>query len=593
VKWNETAGSTWRIISLVFKNRRSRCKAGSIVVALVFMLMLETLVTAWLSGLFSAWTNALVDMDSEAFYGVLIQIAFACATHLPILCVIEALAGAFAIEWRRVVTKRLLELYINSKQAYYRMKSSSANIDNPDQRIGQDVAEFTVNVVKLLITVVGSSMKVVIMSGILISISLDLYMYMVLGAAVFTLVFLKVFGGQLMRLTRLVLGQEATFRFALIRIRENAESIAFFRGAPFELVRSTELVEKALRTYYRRLSVWVVFTGGQKSIVTAAQFVPTLLLGPSVLRGETTVGTITQTNMLFGILLASLTSLVADLQTIASLGAQSVRIDQMRNTLEAMDDDSVAVPGGRAASIELREVPSSCSDGDTDTTGTGHCLQLDSVNLQPPRCEVPIVSGLSLQLRNGESMLLCGESGVGKSSLLRAVGGLWAEGRGSIARTPAEDSFFLPQQPYLCLGTLRENIEYPKPPATGAAADTEGTQAIMSALSKVGLAYLVDRHGLDTDVDFEAVLSGGEKQRLGFARLLLRPSVRLAILDEATSALDAQNEELVYSLLAERVPSFVSVGHRATLERFHSHKLLLEKQPAGGATGILRLMRNA
>eukprot|EP00428_Durinskia_dybowskii_P010543 CAMPEP_0170308896 /NCGR_PEP_ID=MMETSP0116_2-20130129/54898_1 /TAXON_ID=400756 /ORGANISM="Durinskia baltica, Strain CSIRO CS-38" /LENGTH=673 /DNA_ID=CAMNT_0010561099 /DNA_START=41 /DNA_END=2060 /DNA_ORIENTATION=+ len=582
VKWNETARSTWRIISLVFRNKRARCKAGSIVVGLVLMLMLETLVTAWMSSLFSASTNALVYMDSEAFYTVLLQIAFACAIHLPLVCVIEALAGAFAIEWRRVVTKRLLELYISAKQAYYRMKSSSANIDNPDQRIGQDVAEFTVNVVKLLITIVGSSMKVVIMSGILISISFDLYIYMLLGSAVFTVVFLKLFGGQLMRLTRLVLSQEATFRFALIRVREHAESIAFFRGAPFELVRCTEFVEKALRTYYRRLSVWVVFSGGQKAVVTAAQFVPTLLLGPSVLRGETTVGTITQTNMLFGILLASLTSLVADLQTIASLGAQSVRIDQLRSVLESMDDDGAAT-GSATASIELREVPSACGDGDAD--GAGHCLQLDNVSLQPPLCEVPTVSGLSLELRVGESMLLCGESGVGKSSLLRAVGGLWAEGGGSISRVPAEDSFFLPQQPYLCLGTLRENIEYPKPPAPGAAADAEGSEAIISTLNQVGLAHLVERHGLDTAVDFESVLSGGEKQRLAFARLLLRPDVRFAILDEATSALDAPNEELVYSLLAERVPSFVSVGHRATLEKFHSHKLVLEKQPAAARPG--------
>mmetsp|Transcript_34487 Transcript_34487/g.100088 ORF Transcript_34487/g.100088 Transcript_34487/m.100088 type:complete len:130 (-) Transcript_34487:748-1137(-) len=119
-----------------------------------------------------------------------------------------------------------------------------------------------------------------------------------------------------MRLTRLALGFEANLRLALIRIRENAESIAFFRGAPIELARCVELLETVLTTYYRRLSVWVIFTGGQKSVVTAAQFLPTLLLGGSVLRGETTVGTIMQTNMLFSVLLASLTSLVADLQVI-------------------------------------------------------------------------------------------------------------------------------------------------------------------------------------------------------------------------------------------------------------------------------------
>lgn len=591
VTWKDTLSSTYRIASMMLRARETRFKGFGIIFFLVFLLMLETIVAAWLSQLFNEATNALVYLDSEAFYQVLNLIAFAAACHLPVVCTLEALGGTFAIEWRRCVTKNLLKKYISGSQAYYRMKSMDATIDNPDQRIGQDVAEFTVNVVKVLVTIVGSGFKVFVMSGILIAISANLYIYMLVGSVVFTVLFLKIFGGTLMRLTRLVLGQEATFRFGLIRVRENAESIAFFRGAPFELIRCTELVEKALKTYYRRLAVWVVFTGGQKAVVTFAQFLPTLLLGPSVLRGETTVGTIAQTNMLFGLLLASLTSLISDLQTLASMGAQAVRIEQLRNTLEALENDASVTQVGQnfvarsMTSITLRE-RESIDHEEFDGASGSDSLVLEKVSLLPPRSSEPLVSDLSLTLRKGESLLLCGESGIGKSSLLRAIGGLWAEGSGCITRSAVERSFFLPQKPYLCLGTLRENIEYPKPPT--AEVDVAGSAAILQALGDVGLGYIAERHGLDTEVDFEGVLSGGEKQRLGFARLLLRPTVDFAILDESTSALDAQNEDIVYRLLAAKVPTFVSVGHRASLDRFHTHKLLLERRPCGSSSGTLQ-----
>lgn len=490
------------------------------------------------------------------------------------------------------MTRKLLSGYIDSNQVYYRMKSPGCEVDNPDQRIGQDVGEFTLSMVKLLSTVVGSSMKVFIMSGILIAISTDLFLYMSTGSFVFTVVFLKLFGGHLMRLTRLVLAQEATFRFALIRIREHAESIAFYQGAPYELTRCVQIFTKLMHTHYRRLAVFIVFTGSQKSITTCAHFMPTLILGPRILRGELSVGAIAQANMLFGIVLGSLTALVADLTTIASLGAQSVRIEQLRRTFLDMqvkrDDASCDVHSG---SISLTELP---DHGDHQVAPAENCeadgklcLQLDCVTLMPPLCSTPLVSGLTCTLHSGESLLLCGESGIGKSSLLRAIGGLWACGKGAITRCAAQRSFFLPQQPYLCLGTLRDNVEYPRAPAKSEIAKLDGTLAIAEALEAVGLGYLVTRHGLDAEVDFENVLSGGEKQRMGFARLALQDGLQFAMLDESTSALDAKNEEMAYQLLAQKTQCYISVGHRAVLTKFHTHKMLLERQPSGVCEGTL------
>jgi len=541
--------------------------------------------------LFKQVTNAMAYHDEVGFYAVLRMIVFACCAYLPLSCTQQALSGAFALEWRRKITGHLMSKYINNGQVYYRMKSDAPDIDNPDQRIGQDVAEFTLSVVVVLMTSVSSVMQMAVMSGVLISISTNLFLYLLLGSLFSTVLFLKVFGSRLMRLTRAVLAQEATFRFSLIRIREHAESIAFYQGASFELMRCSQIFCRLMSTQYQKLAVQVAFTGGHKAVITFANFVPTLLIGPQIFRGESDLGTIGQTNILFGVLLASMTTLVTQLNTIANLGAQSVRIDQLRQTLAELDDAGAI--GNSRGCITLHEFG---DGGDSSASLERNSsvsfengsnvkvvrLQVENVTLQPPSCAMPTVSNLSLALYEGESMLVCGESGIGKSSLLRAIGGLWAGGQGTITRSATRRCFFVPQDPYLCLGSLRENAEYP------GRGDIVRTDAdIEEALNAVNLGYLASRHGLDTDVDFESVLSGGEKQRLGFVRLLLRQKLEFAILDEATSALDSDNEDLVYQLLCKRVQCYASVGHRTTLEKFHSHKLLLQRQLEGGCFGSL------
>jgi len=174
VDWRSTARSVCGVVAIVFKTRASRCMSGTLLAALLLMSVLVTAISAWQSSLFKESTNALVRRDADDFHHVLVVIACSCAVHLPAVCAIEVLGGAFAIEWRRVVTQRLMDLYIGGNQAYYRLRSADDGVDNPDQRIGQDTAEFTVNAVVLLITVVGSSMKVAVMSGLPVAIDLDL-----------------------------------------------------------------------------------------------------------------------------------------------------------------------------------------------------------------------------------------------------------------------------------------------------------------------------------------------------------------------------------------------------------------------------------
>eukprot|EP00435_Cladocopium_sp_Y103_P019387 s1566_g4.t1 len=205
-------------------------------------------------------------------------------------------------------------------------------------------------------------------------------------------------------------------------------------------------------------------------------------------------------------------------------------------------------------------------------------LQLDELTIFTPKGHTPLVEQINLQVKAGEALMLCGPSGVGKSSLLRVIAGLWHRGSGTIHRCAQKEMFFLPQEleaieTYLCLGSLRDNATYPKAQGSDAPSDTE----IREAMEKVNLSYLVQRFGLDLAIDFDSCLSGGERQRLGFARLLLkRPS--FAILDEATSALDRSNQEAMYSNLKRHVQGYVSVGHSASLEAFHTMKLVLERR---------------
>jgi len=213
------------------------------------------------------------------------------------------------------------------------------------------------------------------------------------------------------------------------------------------------------------------------------------------------------------------------------------------------------------------------------------CLRLSGISVLPPRSQEPLVSGLSLVLRDGQSLIISGPSGAGKSSLLRAIGGLWASGRGTIERCHIQECFFAPQVPYLCMGTLRENTTYPL--TANFSRSPESDELVRRALKLANVGYLADRHGLDNVVSWDDVLSGGEKQRVGFARLMTRKGVRLALLDEATSAMDPENEDLTYERLREHVSCFASVGHRPNLEKFHSHKLALRPLKAGGCEGEL------
>lgn len=583
LSFSQLLRSLRKVATPFFQDPVSRCKAWRLTSGVVLLTLLFAGMMVLISKTVKDYNQALEEKNKVGFWQAFNTFLLICVILIPLIVASEWTKGCLALEWRRHMTERLLGGYLNDSQAYYRLKLGDNVVDNPDQRIAQDVGEFTKMIIDLMTSIFGSFATTLAMAGVLLHISHRLFLFLLVFSLSLTYIAGAMFGRPLVQVQQKVLSKEATLRFGLVRIREHAESIAFYQGATFERLRSGQVFGDVVSVLYEQLCLMCTFHGLNTTCSIAAPLLPPLILAPQYFNGDIEFGEISQAGMVFGTLLGSMTTIMSRLDAISNLSAQALRIQGLWDELARMDaerqQNSAAVGShdaelGLAAggTISLLELPA-----ESDKT----CLELRKVTLQAPRSTERLFQEVSLELHEGESLMVSGESGIGKSSLLRAIGGLWAQGRGCIKRCSARDCFFLPQEPYMCLGSLRDNMLYPSQVELE---DSEGKAIVTCArdgemrevLEQVKLGYLYARYGLDAVVDFDGVLSGGEKQRLSFARLLLRPApLRLAVLDEATSALDIENEDRIYQLLQQHVQCFVSVGHRPNLDKFHSHKLSL------------------
>jgi len=295
------------------------------------------------------------------------------------------------------------------------------------------------------------------------------------------------------------------------------------------------------------------FTNGYNYL---ALIVPLLVVGPMYMQGRIEYGVVTQAEGAFAQVLMALSVIVAQFEGLSSFAAAIKRLGDLWDELDEYDiEDSRAE---KELEVDVNEIT--------------HGLRLDDLTIQTPNYEKTLTRGLTFTLPAGQSVLIMGESGAGKSSLLRTIAGLWKSGTGAIERPNSNQLIFLPQRPYMVQGTLREQLVYPQ--------SEEGANdaLIIEALHRVNLGQLLDR--VDGDLgrveDWTNILSLGEQQRVSFARIFLNKP-KIAFLDEATSALDERNEQLLYRRLIETGISFVSVGHRSTLKAFHDHLIMLDK----------------
>jgi vitamin B12/bleomycin/antimicrobial peptide transport system ATP-binding/permease protein len=499
--------------------------------------------------------------DEARFWQTILIFAGTLVVYAPLYAGYVYLRDRLALNWRRWLTDYFIDRYFQNR-AFYNL-NHDANIDNPDQRITEDVKSFTQESLTLLLAVVDSLLAIAAFSSVLWGISQPLILFLVVYALIGTLTTVGVFGQPLMQLNFEQLKKEANFRFSLVRVRENAEAIAFYQGEQCESDRIKGRFAEAFDNF-KRLIFWEL---NLNILTNAYEFIPFILpaivVAPGIFAGELEVGKVTEAQGAFIRIFFSLNLIVARFQSLATFGAG---VDRLFAFLASLDSEHVTIDATAAITAHKIE------------TKTADCLSLDRMTLQTPDYQRILVKDLSLKLVPGQGLLVRGPSGCGKSSLLRAIVGLWDAGTGTISRPPLDRMLFLPQKPYMVLGTLRDQLLYPNMDLK-----VDDLQ-LQQVLIQVNLPDLAQRHsGFDSEQNWAEVLSLGEQQRLIFARLLInKPSY--AILDEATSALDTKNEKLLYQQLQASGMTFLSVGHREILSDYHQS--ILELTAIDGIVGV-------
>jgi putative ATP-binding cassette transporter len=454
--------------------------------------------------------------------------------------------------WRRWLTRHLAERYL-AGHAYYRL-TSRGDIDNPDQRIAEDAKVFTTNTLSLILILLNSTIAFIAFAGVLWSITPWLFLAAVVYA-VFGTFLTVVLGRRLVGLDVLQLKKEADFRYELIRVRENAERIALLRGEGAEGRRLGRRLDalvdngKAMTNVNRNLGF---FTNGYNYLI---QLIPALIVAPLYFRGEIEFGTVTQSAMAFSTLMNAFSIIVKEFDRITGFAAVVRRLGTF---WEAIEKTQAPAPQGVEVALEDARVA------------------YEGLTLLTPKDRRLLIKGLSLEVPRGRRLLITGPQGVGRSSVLRATAGLWTSGEGRIVRPNLGEILFLPQQPYLVPGTLRDQLLY------AAREDKVTDEQLLGVLEKVKFEPVLERvGGLDAALDWPALLSRGEQQQLAFARLLLA-NPRFAFLDEAVCALDPSRGYHLYGLLSRTSITYISVGSDPGLADYHDMVLSLQGDGAWG-----------
>lgn len=486
--------------------------------------------------------TALSLREQDKFLRNLYLYLFAFGVAIPLAVFYRYTEERLALMWRRWFTHHTLDKYF-AHQAYYRL-GWYRKIDNPDQRIEEDIRSFTSMSLSLFLIFLQSGIALFAFVGVLSSISwmltLTAVIYAVVGSTVTYFL-----GRPLINLNFEQLRREADYRYKLIKVRDNSESIAFYHGEPKERTRVRQRLKDVLRNMLRiinRNRILNFFTTGYNYLVI---ILPTIVVAPLYLRGEIEFGVVTQSAVAFGHVLNALSVIVTN---FGSLSAYAAVVRRLGVFSEVLDE--------------------ACEPRRANKISTGTEVSFTGVTILTPDNSRTLISDLSFKVSEG-GLLICGPSGCGKSSVLRVLAGLWDAKEGAVVRPPHEESMFLPQRPYLIIGNLRSQLLY------GQTRSGFSDRELKEVLREVDLENMFNRvGGFEANVDWAATLSNGEQQRVGIARLMLKRP-KYAYLDEATTAIDEAGEAKIYTLIRSFVHTVVSVGYRSNLQRFHEQVLEL------------------
>ncbi len=541
----------WRrfaVIARPYWLSEEKWKARGLLALAVLLLLGQTAFNVLLNEQTGEFTSALAARDADRFWLSIRQSVAIVVLAVPAYALYYYVRDTLGIFWRRWLTNRFLDRYF-ADHAYYEL-NAAGTIDNPDQRISEDINAFTQQSLYFLMIALGALIQLAAFTGVLWSISRELVYFLVVYAILGTVVTVVVFGRVLIGINFLQLRREADFRFSLVRIREHAEAIALHRGEEQESLQAKQFFGAAFANYRKLLRAQLNLNVFQYAYSFLTIVLPSAIIASRVISGELEVGRAVQAAGAFAAILGAVAVIVDHFEGLSRFAAGIDRLGSFSKVLAGKE-------GGKPDSA-----------GRIESVWGPH-FALEHLTLLTPGRERTLIVDLSVSAEPGEGLMIVGDSGGGKSSLLRAIAGLWTAGAGRIVRPGVDETMFLPQQPYMVLGSLRSQLLYPDHDRR--VPDRE----LLGLLDRVNLGDLAGRFGgLDAELDWGKVLSIGEQQRLAFARVLLcRP--RFVMLDEATSALDAGNEELLYRELAATATTPVSVSHHAALLKFHRQVLEL------------------
>lgn len=469
--------------------------------------------------------------------------------------------------WRAWFTQDSGDRWLDNGR-YYQLNLVKGEHQNPESRLTDDIRVATEAPVDLAVGILTALLTSITFIGILWSVGGDLTVpwsdgvivipgYLVVAVVLYCIII----SGGMMIIARSFVPvaeaknqAEAEFRYALMRLRENGESIAILGGEKEERAGLAERLGNLIRAYARLAGQYMRTTLVSNGNYVIASVIPVLMCAPKYLDGSMTLGQVMQAAAAFIQVQYAFNWIVDNYPRMAEFTASARRVANLLVSLDALDKADVAAikrSEAEGAAIRLKDVSVELTDGTV------------------------VIDDADVVVQLGEKVLLAGDSGSGKSTLVRAIAGLWPWGEGEISVKPGAKLFMMPQRPYVPIGTLRRAAAYPQAP------EEIDDAELHKVLERVGLKHTIER--LDEEsIAWDQVLSGGEKQRLGFARLLLKKP-NIVIMDEATSALDTESQANLMTMLGEEMPELavISVGHRAELEAFHERKLNLVRRKGG------------